>query len=157
MGEYARDQQGSGKSLYLLLKGARWGGLFQQPNISVPLWSAFHLIHMQFLPRVYSRWTEGSRGKEVYNPRQFVSFWGNGCVFLYRIKYIHQLSILEVFQGQRVCQFVFVSHAEVKIWWEVNSQKAPHPSPGGRKQCIWSNLPEVSLRDWERWTPIYHH
>lgn len=35
--------------------------------------------------------------------------------FLYQIKYIHQLSILEVFQGQRVCQFVFVSHAEVKI------------------------------------------
>lgn len=46
---------------------------------------------------------------------------------------------------------------EVKIWWEVNSQKALHPSPGGRKQCIWSNLPEVSLRDLERWTPIYHH
>lgn len=96
-------------------------------------------------------------GKEVYNPRQFVSFWGNGHVFLYRIKYIHQLGILEVFQWQRVCQFMFISHAEVKIWWEVNSQKAPHPSPGGRKQCIWSNLPEVSLRDLERWAPIYHH
>lgn len=63
--------QGSGKSLYLLLKGARWGGLFQHPNISVPLWSAFLLIHMQFLPRVYSCWTEEPWGKEVYNPRHF--------------------------------------------------------------------------------------
>lgn len=62
-GKCATDQQGSGKSLYLMLKGARWGGLFQQPNISVPLWSAFLLIHMQLLPRVSSRWTEGSRGK----------------------------------------------------------------------------------------------
>lgn len=149
--------QGSSKSLYLLLKGARWGGLFQHPNISVPLWSAFLLIHMQFLPRVYSCWTEESWGKEVYNPRHFVSFWGKCRVFLYRIKYIHEPSILEVFQGQRVCQFVFISHVEVKIWWEVNSQKPPHPSPAGRKQCIWSNLPEVSLRDRERWTPIYHH
>lgn len=90
-------------------------------------------------------------------PDIFVSFWGKCCVFLYRIKYIHELSILEVFQGQRVCQFVFISHAEVRIGWEVNSQKPPHPSPAGRKQCIWSNLPEVSLRDRERWTPIYHH
>lgn len=115
-GESTRDPQGSSKSLYLLLKGARWGGLFQQPKISVPLWSPFLLIHMQFLPRLYSRWTEGSWGKEDYNPRQFVSFWGNHHVFLYRLKCIHHLSIFGVFQEQHVCQFVFISQTEVKIW-----------------------------------------
>lgn len=83
----------------------------------------------------FEKWPRFSLLNQMYSSAEF--FW-------------------EVFQGQPVCQLLFISYAEVKIWWEVNSQKHP-PHPAGRKQCIRSNLPEVSLRDQERWTPIYHH
>lgn len=156
-GKCATDQQGSGKSLYLMLKGARWGGLFQQPNISVPLWSAFLLIHMQLLPRVSSRWTEGSRGKrslqfqticELFE-EMLVSFFIESNIFISWVFW-------RCFRGSVFVSLCYLLRGSLELM-RGKFPEGPHPSPGGCKQRIWSNLPEVSLRDWERWTPIYHH